>query len=223
MSPPRAIPADERLALVVDAADLYRRALAMILRLECGFQTVLEAATLDEALALLETNGAIRFATFDLGFRGPSSLDAVSTIRALYPELRTVAVAEPRGREEIFSAMSAGLHGYIPKDLPSAEIVEALEQVVLGSVYLPWSVTQLARPDDAKWRRPARPITIRSPITIRQRDILRFLKEGKSNKEIARSLGLAEATVKCHTHALYRALGVRNRLEAIAIPVEYCR
>src|SRR5690606_8281318 len=98
-----------------------------------------------------------------------------------------------------------GVHGYILKSAEDGEIVEALNQIIGGQIYAPPELAESsasAREDSAA----------KATLTPRQRDVLDLMVGGKTNKEIARALELSESTVKIHVAALFRALGVRNRV-----------
>lgn len=219
-----AIPMAHRVALVADDHEVFRSAIATILQRDCGFRTVLQVASMDEAIEKLGEDEAITFATFDLGMPGVRGAESLHSVRQIFPLLRAVVVAGSERREDIFAAMIAGMHGYVPKTLSTIQIARALNMVVDGMIYLPWSVTKLPPTVDygadlVDMNCP--PISsVHGKLTPRQRDVLNCIRAGKSNKEIARALGLTESTVKVHTNALYRTLGVRNRVGAASVNID---
>ena len=109
-------------------------------------------------------------------------------------------------------AISAGVHGYIPKSLPSAEIANAIRTILDGGIYVPPALGR-REPDTAVRSNEALEA---DKLTSRQKEVLAELLKGRASKEIARTLDIAEGTVKIHLAAIYRALGVRTRAEAIA-------
>jgi len=143
---------------------------------------------------------------------GMSGAEALSALRDGFPEAKVAVVSALEGRAEIIAALGAGVHGYIPKSLPSAEIASAIRTVLDGGIYVP----------PALGRRQAEPAARASEaleadkLTSRQKEVLAELLKGRASKEIARTLDIAEGTVKIHLAAIYRALGVRTRAEAIA-------
>ncbi|WP_158811695.1 response regulator transcription factor [Beijerinckia sp. L45] len=216
------IPIEQRVALVADDHELFRSAISTILQLHCGFHKVFEVASLDEAIEKLGENEAITFATFDLGMPGINRAENLHSVRQIFPDLRAVVVAGSERRDDMFAAMIAGMHGYIPKTMSTPKIAAAFQMVVEGKIFLPWSVAQLPaaddkiEPGDVYFTTPA----FQGKLTPRQRDVLTCIRAGKSNKEIARALGLTESTVKVHTNALYRTLGVRNRVGAASANID---
>ena len=151
--------------------------------------------------------------TVDMRMPGLGGVEAFRGLREAVPNAKMVVVSESEDRGDILGALSAGAHGYIPKSLPTDEMVRAFTDVLEGRVYAP--AVLLAH---APLERAAVPIpgVAHVVLTARQRDVLNELLKGMSTKEIARALDLAEGTVKIHLAVIYRVLGVRSRAEAIA-------
>ncbi|AWN40061.1 LuxR C-terminal-related transcriptional regulator [Methylobacterium durans] len=208
--------ADHTLALVVDTHRLYREAFAALLRRECGFLDVRETGSLDEALQTLDERRDCAFAAFDLATPGIGTPLSLRSVREVYPDLRLAALATASRREDIFLALRAGLHGYVPKTFEPSEIVGAVTRIMGGDLFVPNALVALPLAPEAvgepgSERRSAQPFR----LTPRQLDVLHLIRSGLSNKEIAKALGLTENTVKVHANALYRALGVRDRSGAM--------
>jgi DNA-binding NarL/FixJ family response regulator len=208
-----------RTALVADDHGVYRMALAAILKRDCGFQTVLEAGSLDDAVQQLGERDDITFVTFDLGMPGMESVASLQSIREVFPHLGIAVVTASEKRDDMIGAIFAGVHGYITKTLPSEEIAAALNSVLKGNIFLPWSISQLSTTPRGEVEVQEH-TSVGVKLTTRQSEVLNLIRLGKSNKEIARALGLTENTIKVHTNALYRALGVRNRVSAASIKVD---
>jgi len=121
-------------------------------------------------------------------------------------------VSALEGRADIIGALGAGVHGYIPKSLPSAEIANAIRTILEGGIYVPPALGR-REPESAARSNEALEA---DKLTSRQKEVLAELLKGRASKEIARTLDIAEGTVKIHLAAIYRALGVRTRAEAIA-------
>ncbi len=206
---------NRRAALVADDHGMYRMGLALTLKDRLGYAEVLEADSLDAALALLGERLDIDMALFDLSMPGMEGAASLAAVRDIYPELRLAVVSATDRRETILEAVSAGVHGYVPKVLSDDAFISALERVASGHLFLPDSLV-------ADKGGPEQPMPVRPPpmllrrLTPRQRDVLKLLVKGKANKEIARALDLGEGTVKIHMAALFRSLGVHNRAGAVA-------
>ena len=213
--------AELRSALVADDDEFFRAALSAILTKQIGFAKVIEAASLDEALEQLGTQEEISAAFFDLsmpGMRSPANLKAV---RECFPSTWVAVVSSSKRRHDILLALEAGVHGYVPKSLGTKGLTAALRTILGGEIYIPPSLADLSsnseKPTDQLLPGGASANSESAAgLTPRQRDTLALLVQGKSNKEIARTLNLSEGTVKVHIAALFRNLGVHKRSGAAA-------
>ena len=198
--------------LIADDHELFRSGLKQLLIDSLGAEEVREAETLDQAIELLTSGGAGDLVLVDLRMPGMSGAEDLAALRDGFPDAKIAVVSAWEERAEIFAALSAGVHGYIPKSLPSQEIAAALKSVLEGRIFVPAAVGKrgLGVPVEG----PAS-TNAGDKLTGRQKEVLNELLKGQSSKEIARSLGIAEGTVKIHLAAIYRARGVRTRAEAI--------
>lgn len=203
-------------ALIADDDEFFRMALSKMLTEKLGFTDVIETASFDEALDQLSINDDFTLALFDLAMPGIDSPAALRSIRESFAVEKVAVVSGSRRRTDIILALEAGAHGYIPKWLGANELWRALSQVVDGTVYVPANIAELSVGTPGVSRDASADRGDRSlpPLTPRQLDVLKMLVEGKSNKEIARTLDLGEGTVKVHLAALFRNLGVANRASA---------
>lgn len=198
-------------ALIADDHELFRSGLKQLLLDQLDAEDVREAETLDEAIELLTNDGAGDLVLVDLRMPGMSGAEALAALRDGFPEAKIAVVSAIEERAEIFAALSAGVHGYILKSLPATEIAAAIRSVLEGKIYVP---PIIGKRDAAP---TGEPVTVSSDkLTARQKEVLHELLKGHSSKEIARTLDIAEGTVKIHLAAIYRAIGVRTRAEAIA-------
>jgi DNA-binding NarL/FixJ family response regulator len=146
--------------------------------------------------------------------------EVLRDVLAAYPETRFAIVSGNDSRTEILTALSVGLHGYIVKSQSDDEVVLAVKEILSGRIYVPALLsrhmgTQEQALEIAHGSSDGAGILER--LTSRQKDVLRLMAEGYSNKEIARDLDIAEATTKIHAAAIMRELGVRNRTEAAVL------
>lgn len=206
-------------ALIADDHELFRDGLKLLLLDLLDAQEVIEAETLDDAIDKLEDGRAVDLILVDLRMPGMAGVESLTALIDGFPDSKIVVVSAWEERADILAALDVGVHGYIPKTLSNAQIAEAIKSVIAGAIYVPAS---LGRRDVAPARAPAS-ATAPTPIsastdarfTQRQRDVIGELRKGRSSKEIARTLDIAEGTVKIHLAAIYRTLGVRTRAEAI--------
>ena len=153
----------------------------------------------------------------DLGMQGFAGPQEITRMRLLRPDAQVVVLSASDSRKDILEALSAGAHGYIVKSQNMDQLVERLRHVLSGEIYVPAVLADLLPgPVEATASdRGAQPE--QKALSSRQREVLKGLVEGKSNKEIARALNVAEGTVKIHLAALFRVLGATNRAHAVAI------
>lgn len=207
-----------RIALIADPDQYFRLALEAILTARLGFSSVIHTASLDEALDQLLGQPHAPLGLFELNMPGMMSATSLTAVRDCFPSVRVVVVSASVRRQDILMALDAGAHGYVPKNVSPDELVAALKMVLDDAVYVPPSVAStasLALEGQVLTTRPPRSSPA-DTLTPRQREVLELLLEGKSNKEIARTLNLGEGTVKIHMAALFRTFGVNTRAAAAA-------
>lgn len=199
--------------VVADHHPLCRRGLTSLFNDRFAFGDIVEASDFPHALAAIPQSNVANMATVDIRLPAMHGVAGLRKLRAEHPSLLLVVVAESRERELVLDALCAGVHGYILKDTPVDEMARAFESILLGNIYVPPLVSDVSVVHSA----PA----IVTPssgtaLTDRQFEVLKLIAVGRSNKEIARSLLIAEGTVKVHINAAFRALGVHNRVSAAA-------
>ena len=147
-------------------------------------------------------------------------LDGIAATRRLrveQPAVRVLALTTFDDDEDVFAALRAGAVGYLLKDVSADRLVEAIQAAARGESVLQPSVAarvvaRVARmPEEVPRRRP-QPLVV--PLSDRELDVVRLLAEGRSNREIAAALFLAEGTVKNHVTNVLTKLGVRDRTQA---------
>jgi len=195
--------------LIADDHDLVRDALRSHIERVTPGTEVLGAGSVDEALSILNHGMTIDLLLLDLRMPGMNGLDGLVRLVATHPEVKVALISGDAGPEDVRAALARGAVGFLPKTLPIDELIEAVEQMVSGEIFLPEGAADL-------------PPETHSPqgFTRREREVLDFLLKGFSNKEIARALELEEVTVKLHVRGLCRKLGAKNRTQAAMRAVE---
>lgn len=201
--------------LIADDHQILRYALAQVLRRSLGASRILEAGGFAQAMELLD-DPALGLAIFDLGMPGLESPRDLARVRQRRPDVRVVVLSASDARQDILAALEAGVHGYIIKNEGTDMLVERIEYVLDGQIYVPPTLADVRSPPKLKRVAADHEATI-DALSERQRDVLRLIAEGRSNKEIARRLGRSEATIKVHVSAILRAIGASNRVQAAAI------
>ncbi len=208
-------------ALIADDHGLYRKGLAFLLKDRLGFADVIEVGSFDDALDRLAAGPDISLALFDLSMPGMGGPGSLTVVKEIYPNVKVAVVSGSEDREHVLESVSIGLSGYVPKSLSEDEIAKALQLICDGHVFVPTFMTAAAKPPAP--RANAKPIDVPAVpdgneprienLTPRQRDVLKGILRGLSNKEVARDLDIAEGTVKIHLAALFVNFNVRNRTE----------
>jgi two-component system, NarL family, nitrate/nitrite response regulator NarL len=162
--------------------------------------------------------------TLLLGFsdRDPRFLDALAELRDKWPNAHVVAIAENRA-DQLIAALRSGVHGYLARYISAEALLRFLSLIVLGqrvfstdSLDLPKALGNGAIDADLVHGTLASRIES-CALTQRERELLAFLVEGRSNKVIARRLGIAEATVKAQMAKLFVKIGAANRTQAAVL------
>ena len=148
-------------------------------------------------------------ALLDLGLPGLDGIDSVLRFRHAYPEVPVLVVSSNDDRDSIAGALAVGAAGFVPKSAGVKVLLSALRLVAEGGRYIPPELLGAA-PAPARARGRSE-----DALTERQREVLGCLLKGHSNARIAEELGITEATVKQHVHAVYAAFGVTGRVELI--------
>jgi DNA-binding NarL/FixJ family response regulator len=204
--------------LIADDHALFRKGLRLLLSDSYPRADVRDVESLDAALEGLSNSAPVDLAILDLKMPGMDGVESLRAVREAYPETAILVLSGSDARNDVLGALGAGVHGYVVKSSPDADLLSAIERVRRGQVYVPPQLAS-AVPEPA-------PATSDPPIafdglTPRQKDVLRLLAKGKSNKEIARDLDLAEGTVKIHLAAVLRFLKARNRTEAAVLAARF--
>jgi DNA-binding NarL/FixJ family response regulator len=175
---------------------------------------VLEAATFEAAVAVAERHADLDLVLLDLRLPGVTHFEALEGLRGRFPSLPIVLMSGDDDPDLVRGAIDRGALGYIPKSSTSEVILNAIRLVLSGGTYVPLeAIGRSTRAAPAA--STAEDIANRLGITPRQADVLALLLAGKSNKVISRELDLAESTVKNHVAAIFRALEVTTRVQAV--------
>jgi two-component system nitrate/nitrite response regulator NarL len=204
--------------MVVDDHTLFRRGLVALLSSEPRLRVVGDAADAAEALARGPAL-APDVLLLDNHLPGATGIDALPGLREAIPGVKVLMLTVSEDERDLARALTAGAAGYLLKTAEADWLVGAILRVVEGeSVVSPEMTGKLV----AALRSSAAP-AVRGPVDAlspREREILRELARGGSNKEIARALDIAETTVKVHVQSILRKLELPSRVHAALFAVE---
>ncbi|TDP62267.1 response regulator [Roseateles toxinivorans] len=210
--------------LVVDDHSLFRRGLIALLSQHENLSVVGEAGDAGEAqrlVAALQPDVLL----LDNHLPGVRGVDALPALREAAPQTRVLMLTVSENEADLAQALHAGAQGYLLKTIDGDALLAAIEACARGeSVISPELTGKLVtalqsalRPAPAETQSPADPLDALSP---RERDTLREIARGASNKEIARTLEIAETTVKIHVQHILRKLNLSSRVQAAVFASE---
>lgn len=196
--------------LVVEDHALVREGLLQTLRgIEKDVQT-LGAEDADAAMKVLEQHPDIDLMVLDIMLPGLTGMSFLSVLRKRFPDVPVVILSALDDPDTVKRALKSGASGFVPKASTSESMLEALRQVLAGDIYLPPKYQE-----EAVSKSRGRSVAERFGLTPGQARVLDLLTEGKTNRQIAELLGVTEGTVKIHVSAIFKALNVTNRSQAL--------
>jgi DNA-binding NarL/FixJ family response regulator len=199
---------------VVEDHALVREGLMLALQALAGDGEPAEirgAASADEALALLGDDADIDLILLDVMLPGTGGLALLGALRKRHPAVPVLMLSALDDAATVRRAMRQGAAGFVPKAVSTDTLLGAVREVLAGGRYLPPQFADAAA-------QPARGnIQTRFRLTAAQMRVLELLVEGKTNREIAAVIGVAEGTVKIHVSAIFKALDVSNRSQALLV------
>jgi two-component system nitrate/nitrite response regulator NarL len=204
--------------LVVDDHTLFRRGLIALLAGDARFQVVAEAGDANEAhqrAADMQPDVIL----LDNHMPGVNGVDALAGFKALAPRARVLMLTVSEDERDLSAALRGGACGYLLKTMDSEMLASAIQRTMAGeSVVSPEMTSKLVNAFQAgqggSLPPPAADTDPIHSLSPREREILALIAKGASNKEVARDLGIAEATVKIHVQHILRKLNLSSRVQA---------
>ncbi|MCK0149487.1 response regulator transcription factor [Marivita sp. S6314] len=197
--------------LIADDHELILDTLVAFIETDGGID-VTTAPDFATAEAKIKTDGPFDLVLLDLNMPGMNGLDGLQKAIAMDNAAHVALITGEASRILAEKALELGAAGFVPKTLPAKSLVNAIKFMAMGEQYLPAGFMTAETAED---KHP-----LAQKLTERERQVLKGLTEGKSNKEIARDLDLSEPTIKLHVKTLYRKVGASNRTQAALIARE---
>jgi DNA-binding NarL/FixJ family response regulator len=199
--------------VVVDDHPVVREGLVAMLQTQPDFEVVGEGGSGAEALGMIDRMKP-DVVLLDLELPGIDGVGVLRELRGRSSPPRVIVFTIFDTDDRIIAAVEAGAAGYLLKGAPRSDLFAAIRVVHAGgSLLQPIVASTVLR--HVAGREPRREGASKIALTPREHEVLELLARGRSNKEIATSLGVAERTVKFHVSALFAKLGATNRTEAV--------
>jgi DNA-binding NarL/FixJ family response regulator len=179
-----------------------------------GFRSIFDEGSRVEVVAT-DLEGALANRTLDMvlfGLQDPlASFEVLAKLKSQRPRLKLIVMGDNRDDETIINAIAAGAKGYLEETASPELVMQAIDVVQSGSIWAPRRVLSIFV--DRMLNSSSRPVRRHNMrFTLREREVLKLLVAAHSNREIARSLGIEERTVKAYIARLMRKVGVENRI-----------
>jgi len=210
---------DPQTLLIVDDHPLFRKGVIQLIQAEPAFRFVGEAASGKEGIQLANSLHPDMI-LLDLNMKDMNGIEVLKAIKDTEHDSRVIMLTVSDHAEDLMAALQAGADGYLLKDMEPEDLMQQLGEAARGKITISESLTQLLV---TSLREKSRPTSLSAAgLTDQEGRILEHLIEGKSNKLIAREVGIAEGTVKVHVKHVLKKLNLRSRVEA-AVWADRCR
>jgi DNA-binding NarL/FixJ family response regulator len=195
--------------LVADDHTVVREGIRYVLEREPGFEIVAEAGSGSDVVALAEQCRP-DVAVLDISMPGESGIQVAARLRQRLPETRILILSMYDNAEYVLESVRAGAHGYILKDTAATELRRAVRAVQEGEAFFsPPVASRLSAAVRGELAQEQRTSDLGS-LTAREREVLRGIAQGHTNKAIAAELGISHRTVETHRESLMRKLRIRT-------------
>ena len=205
--------------LLVDDHSLFRKGIASLLTGEPGFEVAGEAADGLEAVARAQELMP-DLILMDVYMPGMNGLEATRRIKELLPYVRIVMLTVSEEDQDLFEAIKSGAQGYLLKKIDAKALFNTLRGIAQGEASVSRAMAAKVLEEFARQTRPQPTVILPgTKLSPREKEVLELVAQGKSNKEIAAALGVAENTVKSYIKNILEKLHIENRVQAATFAV----
>ena len=215
MTAPLRKPASAMTILIADDHWVVRESLKQVARgIDAGVD-IKEAASLEEAIVILERSGPISLILIDLVMPGMKDFEGLELLRRRFPSIPVAVISIHEDPDYVRQAIQNGVIGYIPKSANAEEIRRALTRIFDGEVYFPRDLLTRSWPGAAESATNDENDPNAPRLSEREDEVMKLLGGGHAVSEIAELLGITAQTARVHLGNAMRKLGLRNREAAI--------
>jgi len=201
--------------ILADDHALLRQGLKRILTEIAGLEVVGEAK---DGLELLQMVNAVScdLIILDISMPNLRGIEAIHEIKARRPDMKILVLTMHKESEYLRQAISAGADGYLLKEDADAELFSAIEQIRKGKIFITQKLSEELTDDWARIKRgDAKPLTNQGKLTVREKEVLKMIAEGKSSKEIASVLFISTRTVDHHRANIMVKLNLKKTADLV--------
>jgi two-component system response regulator DegU len=212
--------------LIIDKQSFFRVGVRQALSERPDF-TLLDCSPGEDVLGLIEAN-AISVVLLDIDFPSLSGLELCRKIVRNYPSTKVIILTPKPNDEELFEVIKTGAVAYLDKNTSPQELISMVEQAHRGEYPINDSLTARPRVAEQVLKQFQTIVSmgrgmevVAAPLTSRETQILSYIAEGNSNKQIARILEISEQTIKNHVSAILRKLNANDRAHAVVLAIRH--
>lgn len=204
--------------LLVDDHSLVREGIRHIIERHFPQADIFETSDFQSTCKLAEKESEFDIVLLDFKLPDVEGINCIRQLKRLLPSSPIISLSGVDDADTISTAIKTGVQGFIPKSSSADIMAGAINLVLSGGIYIPPELfNEKPQSTDVIGNSSQESERV---LTKRQLDVLKYLVDGKSNKEIANQLNLSEATVKSHLAGLFRLLNASNRTQAVKIALD---
>ena len=205
--------------ILADDHVLVRKGVRRILAERKDWEVVGEAG---DGLELLHLLSRLKpdMILLDISMPNLRGIEAIHEIRSAHPQVKVLILTMHKDREFLYRAMSAGADGYLLKEDAEAELFSAIDAIRRKKTYLSPSISEESKEDWVQICRGKRDLPFAEPMTPREREVLKLIAEGKSNKEIGNLLFISVHTVERHRAHIMKRLDLKKTADLVKYAIQ---
>ena len=208
-----------RKIVIAEDHTILRAGLRALLSGQNGLEVIGEAGDGREAIRKVDTLQP-DLLLIDLSMPKLNGIDAIREIKSQHPEIKIIVLTVHKSEEYIIAALQAGANGYMLKDASQNELLLAIDYVINGKTFLSPSISDKVVDAFLNTDKKDKPAAVLDNLTAREREILKLVAEGNTNKKIADHLCISLKTVEKHRSNLMKKLDLRNTAALTAYAIE---
>ena len=207
--------------LIVEDHALIRFGLKTAFETKQFVNLIYEAGTAEDAFAIIKQQ-RIDAIIMDLGLPSIDGIEATQQIKKIMPDVKVIVLTSHNSDEEVLDSIRAGASAYCSKDINPDRLAEIVLSVIEGAVWFDSKVAHVIINAVAKGQEEPKGIDISDlNLTLREKQVLKLVREGYNNNEISKKLELSVNTIKVHVSSIIQKLGVEDRTKAAIKALNY--